>query len=124
MNDIESIRVNLLSYPEATEGTPFGPEVLVYKIAGKMVATLSPEEVPVRMNLKCDPDRALDLRDTHDAIAPGYHMNKRHWNTLTLDGTLNESFIKELIRHSVDCVLASHTKTARDRVQSQLSPLC
>tara|TARA_R110002096_G_scaffold88884_7_gene202820 strand:+ start:414 stop:779 length:366 start_codon:yes stop_codon:yes gene_type:complete len=120
MNDIEHLRETMLNYPEATEGTPFGPEVLVYKIADKMFATLSPDDFPVRMNLKCAPDRALDLRDAHEAIEPGYHMNKRHWNTLNLDGSLPDPFVKELIRHSVDRVLAGHTKAARERVQAQL----
>ena len=121
MNDIERLRQAILSYPESTEEIPFGPEVLVYKVAGKMFATLVPDEVPVRMNLKCDPDRALELRDAHEAIDPGYHMNKRHWNTLTLDGSLADAFVEELIAHSFDRVLAGHTKAARERIRDQLS---
>lgn len=120
MNDLERIREALLSYPETSEETPFGPEVLVYKIAGKMFATLSPEDVPVPMNLKCDPDRAVELRDEHEAINPGYHMNKRHWNTLQLDGSLPDSLVLELIRHSLDCVLTGCTKAVRERIQADL----
>ncbi|MFT5465125.1 MAG: putative DNA-binding protein (MmcQ/YjbR family) [Verrucomicrobiales bacterium] len=120
MNDIELLREALLLYPEASEETPFGPETLVYKVAGKMFATLSPEDVPVPMNLKCDPDRAIELRDEHEAIEPGYHMNKRHWNTLRLDGSLPDSFVLELIRHSVDRVLAGCTKAVRERVLAKL----
>lgn len=119
MNDLERLRSTLLSLPETTEETPFGPEVLVYKVAGKMVATLTPDEVPVRMNLKCDPDRALELRDEYSAIHPGYHMNKRHWNTLELDGSLSDGFVEELIRHSFNRVLAGHSK----KVREQISPL-
>lgn len=119
MNDIELLRDTLLSYPETTEETPFGPEALVYKVAGKMFALLIPDEVPVRMNLKCDPDWALELRDTHAAIRPGYHQNKKHWNTLDLDGSLPDAFVEELIRHSFDCVLAGHTKAARERIAKQ-----
>lgn len=113
MNDLAAIRIQLLSYPEATEETPFGPEVLVYKVAGKMFATLSPDEVPVRMNLKCDPDRSLELRDNHEGIEPGYHMNKRHWNTLSLDGSLPAPLVSELITHSFELVVAGLPKARR-----------
>ena len=119
MNDIEKIREAMLAYPESTEETPFGPEVLVYKIANKMFATLSPEEVPVKMNLKCDPERAIVLRDEHEAILPGYHMNKRHWNTLELDGSLPDKLVLDLIDHSFECVLAGHTKAAQKRIRDQ-----
>lgn len=107
----ESLRAVLMALPHATEETPFGPEHLVYKIAGeKMYAILSPDEMPVRVNLKCDPDRALDLRDCHEAIEPGYHMNKKHWNTLLLDGSLPRGLIEDLVQHSYDLVFASLTK--------------
>jgi len=103
----------LLAQPATEEGMPFGPDVLVYKVGGKMFATLSPEDVPARMNLKCAPERAIDLRDEHDSILPGYHMNKRHWNTLVLDQTLREDLIRELIGHSYSLVRASLTKKVR-----------
>ncbi len=121
MNDLESLRQLMLDFPETTEETPFGPEVLVYKVAGKMFATLSPEEIPVRMNLKCDPDRALELRDRHESILPGYHMNKRHWNTLVLDGSLPDSLVGDLIRHSFERVLAGHGRATRERIEKVLS---
>lgn len=117
LNDIERLRERLLRFPETSEETPFGPEHLVYKVAGKMFAILSPEEVPVRMNLKCDPDRAVELRDEFEAIEPGYHMNKRHWNTLNLNGSLEDEFVIELIEHSFDRVLAGHTKAVQKRIQ-------
>lgn len=104
----------LLAQPAAGEGTPFGPDVLVYKVGGKMFATLSPEAVPARMNLKCDPQRAVELRDEHESILPGYHMNKRHWNTLVLDQSLSDELIRELIEHSYALVCASLTKKVRD----------
>lgn len=75
---------HFLSKPGAEESTPFGPDVLVYKVAGKMFALAVPDDFPARINLKCDPERALALRDEHEAITPGYHMNKRHWNTGTI----------------------------------------
>ncbi|MEM6912320.1 MAG: MmcQ/YjbR family DNA-binding protein [Verrucomicrobiota bacterium] len=117
MNDLAAIHELLLSLPEVSEGTPFGPEVLVYKVADKMFATLSPEEVPVRMNLKCQPDRALDLRDRYQAIQPGYHMNKKHWNTVFLDGSLPAPLVADLIRHSYERVLAGHSKAVRERIR-------
>ena len=116
MNDLERIHTQLLNFPETTEEFPFGPEAAVYKVAGKMFAILSPDDVPASMNLKCDPDRAIELRDTHEAIIPGYHMNKRHWNTLHLDGSISNEFVEELIRHSFELVLAGHTRKVRDRI--------
>ncbi|MAS96991.1 MAG: MmcQ-like protein [Verrucomicrobiales bacterium] len=116
MNDIVQIRETLLSFAETTEETPFGPEVAVYKVAGKMFATLVPEEFPVPMNLKCDPDRAVVLRDEHEAITPGYHMNKKHWNTLILDGSIPQPLVLELIEHSYYCVVRGHNKATRERL--------
>lgn len=122
MNAIDQFRETMLAFPETSEETPFGPEVLVYKVAGKMFATLVPEDVPVPMNLKCDPERAVVLRDEHEAIEPGFHMNKRHWNTLRLDGSLPDSLVLDLIRHSYERVLAGHTKAVRGRITPLLSP--
>ena len=116
MNDLERIHHHLLSYPETTEEFPFGPEVAVYKVAGKMFALLSPDGVPVTMNLKCDPERAIQLREEHEAILPGYHMNKQHWNTIELNGSLRDDFVEELIRHSFELVLAGHIRKIRNQI--------
>ncbi|YCM42824.1 MmcQ/YjbR family DNA-binding protein [Verrucomicrobiaceae bacterium 227] len=102
---VDDCRSYMLAKPGVTEETPFGPDVLVYKVLGKMFATLAFDKDEGRMNLKCDPDRAIELRDEHDAIIPGYHMNKRHWNTLMLNGSLAPSLITELINHSYDLVV-------------------
>ena len=102
---VDDCRSHLLAKPAVTEETPFGPDVLVYKVLGKMFATLAFENEEGRMNLKCDPIRALELRDEHDAILPGYHMNKKHWNTLRLDGSLSPSLITGLMDHSYDLVV-------------------
>lgn len=109
----DDVREALLAKPYAVEETPFGPEVLVYKVGGKMFALLTVEDVPVRMNLKCDPERALDLRDRHEGIIPGYHMNKKHWNTLVLDQTLPAGLIRELIDHSYGLVFAALPRKVR-----------
>lgn len=111
--DLQSAIEHSLSHPGAEETTPFGPDVFVYKVAGKMFATAGLEDDEGRMNLKCDPDRALELRDEHEAIIPGYHMNKRHWNTLVFDGSLPSDLIATLITESYDLVVAGLTKKAR-----------
>ena len=100
-----------------TEETPFGPDVLVYKVAGKMFATLGFEDEIGRINLKCDPERAVELREEWEAIIPGYHMNKKHWNTLVLDGSLPAELVAELIDHSYDLVIKSMTKAQRETYQ-------
>ncbi len=113
----DEARDQLLAVPGATEETPFGPEVLVYKVYGKMFATLVVDEAgTASMNLKCDPDRALELRDEHRAIIPGYHMNKRHWNTLLLDGTLPPALVRALIAHSRALVVAGLPKKIREQL--------
>jgi predicted DNA-binding protein (MmcQ/YjbR family) len=103
-----------LALPGVEETTPFGPEVLVYKVGGKMFAATQPDEHPPRVNLKCDPERALDLRDRYEDIVPGYHMNKKHWNTLNLAGRLPSALLHELIEHSYQLVVASLSKKQRE----------
>jgi len=115
--NLESIRAHCLAFPGVTEECPFRPEVPVYKVLGKMFALLSPDEVPASMNLKCDPERALDLRDQYESILPGYHMNKKHWNTLILNGSLPSPLIKELIDHSYELVVGGLTKKDREKLQ-------
>ena len=105
-----------LALPAVEETTPFGPEVLVYKVGGKMFATAVPDEHPHRVNLKCDPERALELRDRYEDIIPGYHMNKKHWNTLNLGGRLPTALVRELIEHSYQLVVASLPKKVREAV--------
>ena len=88
---------------------------MVFKVGGKMFATLAYEEVPCHMNLKCDPARALELRERFASVIPGYHMNKKHWNTLILDGELAPQEVEELISHSYELVVASLPKAERQR---------
>lgn len=106
----------MMSMTGVTEETPFGPEVLVYKVGGKMFATLGMDEEVGRMNLKCDPDRAVELREEHEGILPGYHMNKQHWNTLVLDGSLPGPLVVELIEHSYALVVAGLSRKVRDEL--------
>ena len=116
----DDVRECCLRLPSVTEEEPFGPDVLVYKVEGKMFATLGIDEGDGfgRTNLKCDPDRSPELRTEHAAIEPGYHMNKKHWNTLVLDGSLPTELVRELVIHSWDLVVAGLPKAKRTNLQS------
>lgn len=101
--DVETARNLCLEKPGSTESLPFDEETLVFKVKGKMFALLSLSG-DLMLNLKCDPEKALELREQHEDITPGYHMNKTHWNTLFLGGNIPESIIRELIAHSYNLV--------------------
>ncbi|MEY2482847.1 MAG: hypothetical protein QOK24_1375 [Verrucomicrobiota bacterium] len=113
--NVEGFRDYCLSKPAATEGTPFGPNNIVFKVGGKMFALLALDEVPPAVNLKCDPDLALELRDRYEQVQPGYHMNKKHWNTVVLDGVIPEKEISGMIDHSYALVVASLPKAKQSR---------
>lgn len=104
-----------LTKPGAVETTPFGPDNLVFKVGGKMFALLALDEIPPAVNLKCDPDRALELRDRYEDVTPGYHMNKKHWNTVRLVGGIPDGEIRKMIDHSYDLVAQSLPKSKRKR---------
>ncbi len=114
--DIEELREYSLQKPEATEGFPFGEDVLVVKVAGKVFAMISMSAFPLRMNLKCDPEHALELRERYDAVLPGYHCNKKHWNTIIFDGSIPKREILEMIDHSYDVVVKGLKKADRERL--------
>lgn len=116
MNLEEAIGV-CLGLRESEETTPFGPEVLVYKVRGKMFALANPDDVPARMNLKCEPERALELRDEFEGITPGYHMNKKHWNTVLLDGSVPGDLVREMIEDSYRLVVRSLTRKQREGLE-------
>jgi predicted DNA-binding protein (MmcQ/YjbR family) len=109
----ENFRAYCLDKPAATEGTPFGPDNIVFKVKGKMFALLALDEVPTRVNLKCDPDLALELRDRYEQVEPGYHMNKKHWNTVVLDGVIPDREVRKMIDHSYELVVQSLPKAKR-----------
>ena len=100
------LRGYCLSFTGAAETFPFGPETSVFKVAGKMFALSQLDRVPLRVSLKCEPGLADQLRQTHAAVLPGYHLNKRHWNTVILDGSLAERLIKDMIEDSYDLVVS------------------
>ncbi|MNI69998.1 hypothetical protein D3C73_1257790 [compost metagenome] len=94
---------------------PFGPETAVFKAGGKMFAMIfEGENGPLRVNLKCDPVIAGNLREQHEAVKPGYHMNKKHWNTVVIDGSLPLTDIMDMINHSYDLVVAKLPKSQRE----------
>ena len=103
--EFENLLKYLLDKPGASEGFPFGPSAMVFKVKGKMFALIAVEETPLRINLKCDPELALHLRAAYSAVQPGYHMNKKHWNTVTIDGTIPDGEIITMINDSYDLVV-------------------
>lgn len=114
-----SLRDYCIALPGATESFPFGDSALVFKVEGKMFALLAMDPRPPKISLKCDPQRAVELRERTPAVQPGYHMNKRHWNTIESDGSLSAEELRELIDHSYDLVVASLPKAARARLASE-----
>jgi predicted DNA-binding protein (MmcQ/YjbR family) len=95
------------------EEQPFGPSVDVLKVGGKIFAILSPESAPESISLKCDPDLAVALRLQYDAVLPGYHLNKRLWNTVHLDGTIPDGEVIDMVTHSYEQVVAGLSKSVR-----------
>jgi predicted DNA-binding protein (MmcQ/YjbR family) len=115
--DLQDFREYCLKKPKVTEGTPFGEDVLVFKVGGKMFALVSLDEVPTTANHKCDPDLALELRDRYEEVRPGYHMNKKHWNTIQLGGAIPPPELRRMIDHSYELVVASLPKALRARIK-------
>ncbi|SDB65285.1 Predicted DNA-binding protein, MmcQ/YjbR family [Flavobacteriaceae bacterium MAR_2010_188] len=116
--DVESIRNYCLSQKGVTESFPFDEETLVFKVLGKMFALLSLEKFEIgegSINLKCDPEWSIQLREEYESITPGYHMNKQHWNTVIVQNSdIKPNFLKELIDHSYQLVFKSLPKKIRE----------
>ena len=110
--NIESLRDYCLLKPGVTETFPFGEDTLVFKLADK-IFLLCGLENPDRFNVKCDPERAVSLREEYEEVQPGYHMNKTHWNTVFMNGRLSDIQLKEMIDHSYDLILNSLPKSKR-----------
>lgn len=109
MINVESYREYCLAKPGTTEGFPFDSSTLVFKVMGKMYALCSVDTFEF-INLKCDPERALELRDLYPAIRPGYHMNKQQWNSVYADGTLPDDLVYDLTDHSYELIVAKLPK--------------
>jgi predicted DNA-binding protein (MmcQ/YjbR family) len=113
----QQLRAFCLSFNAGVEDFPFNPETSVFKVLGKLFALTNLDGRPLTVNLKCDPDDAIRLREQHPGlIVPGYHMNKRHWNTVTVDGELPDRLVRELIEDSYDLVVAGLPRAERLRL--------
>ncbi|GGX25906.1 DNA-binding protein [Streptomyces malachitofuscus] len=111
------LRTLCLSFNAAVEDFPFNPETSVFKVGGKLFALTALDARPLKVNLKCDPEDAIRLRAEHPGlIVPGYHMNKRHWNTVTADGSLPDRLVRELVEDSYDLVVAGLPRAERLRL--------
>lgn len=115
--NIEEYRDICLSFAGVSEGFPFGGQTLVFKVMGKMFA-LTDIDTFEFINLKCDPERAIILREQYEEIKPGWHMSKIHWNSVFTHGTLDDEFIKELITHSYDIIISGLPKKKKDELNS------
>ncbi len=119
MLDVDSIREYCLKKKgKITEGFPFGEDVLVFKVEGKIFLLMRLDTNPLTINLKCEPEQAIELRERYEAVQPGYHMNKRMWNTVTLDGTVPPKEILKMIDHSYVQVVITLSRT----IQAKLLP--
>lgn len=118
--DVESLRDYCLSLPLVTECFPFDDTTLVFKVEGRMFLFVGLERSPLRANVKCDPDYALELRDAYGEVEPGYHMNKKHWNTITLLPTLRDSLVREWVLHSYCEVVKKLNREKRERITKLL----
>src|SRR4030095_809892 len=105
--DIEQIREYCLAKPGAEETLPFGPDVLVFRVGRKIFSLLPLDSESLQFNVKCDPELAIELREQYACVLPGYHMNKKHWNTIVVDGSVSVKQLRAWIDHSYDLVVNS-----------------
>ncbi len=115
--NIEQFREFCIAKPGVSEDFPFGEDTLVFRVGGKIFALTSVTASRFTVNLKCDPERAIDLREHHEEVQPGYHMNKKHWNTVDFEGDLDVSLLRELVNHSYELVRDSLPKKQRESLQ-------
>ncbi|MGL1885678.1 MAG: MmcQ/YjbR family DNA-binding protein [Reichenbachiella sp.] len=115
--NIEDFRNFCLNKPGVTEGTPFDHCTLVFKVMNKMFALANMDNF-LSTNLKCDPERAIELREQYHGVRPGFHMNKKHWNTVHVDQDVSWEVMKELVDHSYGLVVSGLTKKAKEELKS------
>jgi len=115
--NIEQIREHCLKKKGITEEFPFDEETLVFKVMGKIFLLASLEKIPLQINLKCDPEFAVELRERYESVTPGFHMNKKHWNTVIGDRTIPSKEIFEWIDHSYELVVSSLPKKLNDKLK-------
>lgn len=108
--NIEEVRNYALSLSEVEEGFPFGEDTLVFKTNNKIFLLVSLSAVPLQFNVKCDPGRAIELREIYSSVIPGYHMNKKHWNTIIVDGSIPKNELQVFIKDSYELVASKRRK--------------
>jgi len=108
--DIESLRMYCLAKKAAKEEFPFGDSTIVFKVKGKMFLAVGLDRKPLQFNVKSDPEKITELRERYDAVKPGYHMNKNHWNTVVVDGSIPEKLLREMIDESYLLIIKSLPK--------------
>ena len=114
--NIETLREYCLSKKAVTEDFPFGEDTLVFRVLNKIFLLVSLSSNPLQFNAKCDPDKVIELRDQYDAVQPGYHMNKKHWNTIIMNGGLSNAQLKEMIDDSYNLIVQSLPKKERENL--------
>ena len=114
--DLEVLLGHCLAKPGSTASHPFGPGALVVKVAGRMFAIVEEDADPLRVSLKCEPEIAVVLRESYASVTPGYHLNKRRWNTVTLDGTVQDEQVLEWVDDSFDLVMDALPRRLRDEI--------
>jgi predicted DNA-binding protein (MmcQ/YjbR family) len=114
--NIEELREYCMDKKHVTESFPFDNETLVFKVMNKMFALTGINSNPVSVNLKCDPEKAIALREEYSCVLPGYHMNKQHWNTVIVDGSVSDKLVMEWIDDSYNLIVASLPKRVREQM--------
>jgi predicted DNA-binding protein (MmcQ/YjbR family) len=114
--DAGELRRTCMAFPGAIEDFPFSPGVSVFKVAGKMFALSRLEREPLEVSVKCEPELAVQLRASYECVRPGYHLNKRHWNTVTLDGSLADGLVRDMVEDSYDLVVSALPARVRDEL--------
>ena len=117
--NVEDISEYCLSKKGTSEDFPFDEETLVFKVMGKMFALIPLERIPLQINLKCEPELAVELRERYEAVRPGFHMNKKHWNTIWVDGSLRNELIYRWIDDSYNLVVKGLRKTEKEKLQNK-----
>lgn len=119
--NLETLREACLAYPRVTEDFPFDESVLAFRVNGKIFLLTNVDDIELSFNVKCEPARAIELRETYAAVKPGYHMSKKHWNTVTVDGSIPDDVLLDFVRHSFDRVVAGMTKRDQHAIAAELT---
>ncbi len=114
--NIEELREYCISKKGVTESFPFGEETLVFKVVNKVFLLTGIDSNPIEFNVKCDPEKAIELREDYSCVRPGYHMNKQHWNTIVADGSVSDKLLEEWISDSYDLICAKLTKKEKQEL--------